>query len=259
MAFWEFSLRTPSSLAVLSHLISNCYLSRTSPLSIFEMTTNSFWTEHLYSHSFSCSTTLLRYFMSTGSVVAFFLNYVFYWIFSLITFQILSLFLTPLRDHYPIPLLPASMRVFYYPSCPTYPPWHSPTLRHRAFTGPRASSPIDAQQGHPLLQMQLKPWSLHVYSLCLSQGFYSCTNIMTKQQVGEERVYSTYTSTLLFINEESQDWNSSRSGSRSWCRVHRGMFLTGLLPLACSVCFHINQDYQPRDGPTHKGPFPLDY
>jgi hypothetical protein len=24
---------------------------------------------------------------------------------------------------------------------------------------------------------------------CLSQGFYSCTNIMTKKQVGEEKVY----------------------------------------------------------------------
>jgi hypothetical protein len=24
---------------------------------------------------------------------------------------------------------------------------------------------------------------------CLSQGFYSCTNIMTKKQIGEERVY----------------------------------------------------------------------
>jgi hypothetical protein len=38
--------------------------------------------------------------------------------------------------------------------------------------------------------------------LCLSQGFYSCTNIMTKKQVGEERVYSAYTSTLLFITKE---------------------------------------------------------
>jgi hypothetical protein len=27
----------------------------------------------------------------------------------------------------------------------------------------------------------------------LSQGFYSCPNIMTKKQVGEERVYSAYT------------------------------------------------------------------
>jgi hypothetical protein len=50
---------------------------------------------------------------------------------------------------------------------------------------------------------------------CLSQGFYSCTNIITKKQVGEERVYLVYTSTLLFITKGSQDWNSSRSGSRS--------------------------------------------
>jgi hypothetical protein len=40
-------------------------------------------------------------------------------------------------------------------------------------------------------------------------------NIMTKKQVGEERIYSAYTSTLLFITKGSQDWNSSRSGSRS--------------------------------------------
>ena len=31
----------------------------------------------------------------------------------------------------------------------------------------------------------------------LSQGFYSCTNIMTEKQVGEERVFSAYTSTQL--------------------------------------------------------------
>jgi hypothetical protein len=36
---------------------------------------------------------------------------------------------------------------------------------------------------------------------CLSQGFYSCTNIMTKKQVGEERVYSAYTSILLLITK----------------------------------------------------------
>jgi len=47
----------------------------------------------------------------------------------------------------PTPLLP-----------PISLPWHSPTLGHRAFTRPRASPPIDAQQGHPLLHMQLEPW-----------------------------------------------------------------------------------------------------
>jgi UPF0288 family protein (methanogenesis marker protein 3) len=54
----------------------------------------------------------------------------------------------------------------------------------------------------------------HFDSSSLSQGFYSCTN-MTKKQVGEERVYLAYTSILLFITEGNQDWNSSRSGSRS--------------------------------------------
>jgi hypothetical protein len=38
---------------------------------------------------------------------------------------------------------------------------------------------------------------------------------MTKKQVEEERVDSVYISELLFITEGSQDWNSSRSGSRS--------------------------------------------
>ena len=47
--------------------------------------------------------------------------------------------------------------------------------------------------------------------VCLSQGFYSCTNVMTEKQVGEERVYSAYTSTQLFITKGSQDWISSRS------------------------------------------------
>ena len=28
-------------------------------------------------------------------------------------------------------------------------------------------------------------------------------------------------------------------GDRSWCRIHRGVLLTGLLPVACSACFLI--------------------
>jgi hypothetical protein len=41
---------------------------------------------------------------------------------------------------------------------------------------------------------------MHVRA-CLSQGFYSCTNITTKKQVGEES-YSAYASILLFITKE---------------------------------------------------------
>jgi hypothetical protein len=36
---------------------------------------------------------------------------------------------------------------------------------------------------------------------------------MTKKQVGEERVYSVYTSTLLFITKGNQDWNSHKVGA----------------------------------------------
>jgi hypothetical protein len=66
---------------------------------------------------------------------------------------------------------------------------------------------------------------------------------MTRKQVGKERerVDLIYTSTLLFITKESQDRNSSRAepGGRSSCRGHKGVLLTGLLPMACSACFLI--------------------
>jgi hypothetical protein len=45
-----------------------------------------------------------------------------------------------------------------YPPTPTPWPWHSLTLGHRAFRGPRTSPPIDDQLGHSLLHMQLEPW-----------------------------------------------------------------------------------------------------
>jgi hypothetical protein len=38
---------------------------------------------------------------------------------------------------------------------------------------------------------------------------------MTKKQVGEEMIYSAYTSTLLFITKGSQDWNSGRPESKN--------------------------------------------
>ena len=65
---------------------------------------------------------------------------------------------TPL--YHPPP--PASMKVFPHPpihaSTLISPPWNSPTLGHQAFTGPRASPPIDTRQSNHLLHMQLEPW-----------------------------------------------------------------------------------------------------
>jgi hypothetical protein len=81
-------------------------------------------------------------------------------------------------------------------------------------------------------------------------------NIMTKKQVGEERVYSAYTSTLLFITKGSQDRNSHRAGTwrqelmqRPWRGAAYWLASPGLLHL---ISYRI-QDYQPRDGTTYNG------
>jgi hypothetical protein len=77
---------------------------------------------------------------------------------------------------------------------------------------------------------------------------------MTKKQVGEERVYSAYTSTLLFITKGSQDRNSHRAGNwrqelkqRPWRGDAYWLALHGLLSL---LSYRV-QDYQPRDGTTY--------
>jgi len=59
-------------------------------------------------------------------------------------------------------------------------------------------------------------------------------------------------------HQRSQDWNSHRAGSRSWCRGLGGMLLTGLLPLACSACSLIEPRISsPGTVPPTMGPTPL--
>jgi hypothetical protein len=72
---------------------------------------------------------------------------------------------------------------------------------------------------------------------CLSQGFYCCTNIMTKKQVGEERVYSAYISILLLITKGCRTGTQAGQKAGADAEAMEGwMFFTGLLPLACSAC-----------------------
>jgi hypothetical protein len=82
---------------------------------------------------------------------------------------------------------------------------------------------------------------------------------MTKKQVGEERVYLAYTSILLFITKEArtgtQAGQEAGAEQRPWRDVLYWLASLGLL----SLLSYRTQDYQPRDGPTHKGPFPLDH
>ena len=66
-------------------------------------------------------------------------------------------------------------------------------------------------------------------------------NIMTKKQVGEERAYSAYTCTLLFITKGSQDRSSHKAGTwrqelmqRPWRSAAYWLASPG-----CSACFLI--------------------
>jgi hypothetical protein len=62
-------------------------------------------------------------------------------------------------------------------------------------------------------------------------GFYSCTNIMTKKQVGEERVYSAYSSILLFITKEVR--TGTQAGQKAGADAEA---MEGCSLLACSAC-----------------------
>jgi hypothetical protein len=54
---------------------------------------------------------------------------------------------------------------------------------------------------------------------------------MIKKQAREERVYSAYTSMLLFITKESQNWNQAGQKAEADAEAMEGCSL-----LACSAC-----------------------
>jgi hypothetical protein len=77
----------------------------------------------------------------------------------------LSTFLvSPRKNPYPLPPPPAPQPTHSHSWS-----WHS-ILGHRAFTGPRASPPIDDRLGHPLLHIQLEP---HVPPCVFFDWWYS--------------------------------------------------------------------------------------
>jgi hypothetical protein len=73
--------------------------------------------------------------------------------------------------------------------------------------------------------------------LCLSQGFYSCTNIMTKKQVGEERVYLAYTSILLFITKEVRTGTQAGQGAGADAEAMEGCSVLACLPWLAQPAF----------------------
>jgi hypothetical protein len=75
---------------------------------------------------------------------------------------------------------------------------------------------------------------------------------MTRKQAGEEGVYWAYTSILLFITKEVRTGTQAGQEAGADAEAMEGCSL-----LAYSSCSLKNQDYQPRDGPTHRGLSPL--
>jgi hypothetical protein len=83
---------------------------------------------------------------------------------------------------------------------------------------------------------------------------------MTKKQVGEERVYSAYTFHIAVHHQrksglELKQGRKQELMQEAWRDVTYWLASPGLL----SLHSYRTQDYQPRDGTTHKGPSSLDY
>jgi hypothetical protein len=83
---------------------------------------------------------------------------------------------------------------------------------------------------------------------------------MTKKQVGEERVYSSlHFHTAVHHQRKSglelKQVRKQELMQRPWRDVLYWLASPGLL----SLLSYRTQDYQPRDGTTHKGTSPLDH
>jgi hypothetical protein len=81
------------------------------------------------------------------------------------------------------------------------------------------------QTKHPyILQMNLFKKQYLRDPLCLSQDFYSCTNIMTKKQVGKERVY------LASITKEVRTGTQAGQEAGADAEAMEGCSLLACLP-----------------------------
>jgi hypothetical protein len=82
---------------------------------------------------------------------------------------------------------------------------------------------------------------------------------MTKEQVGEERVYSAYTSTLLFITKEVRTGTQAGQKAGADAEAMEGCSLLACFPWLPQTAFLWNPRLPATlwDGTTHKGPSPL--
>jgi hypothetical protein len=83
-------------------------------------------------------------------------------------------------------------------------------------------------------------------------------NIMTKKQVGEERVYSAYNPHCCSSPKEVRTGTQADQEAGADAEAMEGVTYWLVSPGLLSLLSYRTQDYQPRDGMTHKGLFPLD-
>ena len=94
---------------------------------------------------------------------------------------------------------------------------------------------------------------------CLSQGFYSCKDIMTRSKLGRKGfIRLTLPHCCSSPRKSGLELKQVRKQElmqRPWRDVLYWLAFPGLF----SLLSYKAQDYQPRDGPTHKGTSPLDH
>ena len=82
---------------------------------------------------------------------------------------------------------------------------------------------------------------------------------MTTKQIGEERVYSAYTSILLFITKEvkteTQAGQEAGAEAEPWRDVPHWLASSGLL----SLLSYRTKTTSPEMAPPTRGPSPLDH
>jgi hypothetical protein len=129
---------------------------------------------------------------------------------------------------YPIRSPLASMRVLPPPSHPLPPP-HTGIPLHWGIEPSRASPLIDAQQGHPLLHMQLEPWVppcvllgwwFRPWELWLVDGIISNSEKSSKYLSVQKTTYAVvylFTEISLSLNEYTTLQCSTQKNSEVEC------------------------------------------
>jgi hypothetical protein len=80
---------------------------------------------------------------------------------------------------------------------------------------------------------------------------------MTKKKAGEERVYSAYTSTLLFITKEVRTGTQAGQEAGADAEAMEGWHLLACFHGLLSFLSYRTQEHQTRDGTTYNRPSPL--